>query len=163
MDLRGCVACVAALLLLAAVSAANAASSGGDLMRAHDARIAGEVVALVAEIDSPPLRALLLDQPPFDGSVITQAYLALALERHLKVGTPNLASAYGEAAADTLAHMAAFGVPYRPPPPFATMNHVARAAYFAPLAAGVPLPTVATGQLLRLARRLSVAYHPRGT
>jgi len=150
------------LLLLAAVSAGSV-----DVFRIHNARVADEVVRYVdgglAAAGAPTLRALLLYQPPFDGSIVTQAYLSVQFELRAR-GLPTdaaLARAYGDAAADTLAHMAAFGVPYaRLPLPWAAMNYTARVASFAALVpASVVTQETAGGaalRALRLARRLSL-------
>lgn len=130
------------------------------MMRLHDPRIAGEVAALVAD-GAPELRDLLMYQPPFDGSTVTQAYLSVLFQQRLlrpwpcpDPGCP--AAAYGQAAADTLAHMDTFGVPYRAPPPYASMNRTAREAAFAALVPPAMAVSPGAMQILRIAQVLSI-------
>jgi hypothetical protein len=120
------------LLLLFLLACGAAASSVALLRDPQRASVVVEFVdTLASSGDDPTLAALLLNTAPFDGTVQTQAMLAVQLQARLAMPTETLCSAFGTAAADILGNMRAFRYPYASlPAPFADMNRDAATAYY---------------------------------
>ena len=119
------------LLLLAVVSATRQRGT----IRLQDAQRASVVVEFVDKLlssgDDPTLANLLLNTPPFDGTVQTQAMLAVQLQARLARPDRSLCVAFGDAAADILLNMRAFNYPYETlPPPFGEMQRATATAHF---------------------------------